>query len=163
MQREDSKLLALIENYFACKPEKRLQNVYFVNWRFLVKNSLTLPWHCQHNIPYRSSCKPSNNIYRRNCRVIMSHLDSSGVKIIRTVAALGGKAFSSSAMVIMLLFTAELYPTILRSVPHSYNVSVLCTQVKMMFAVFLWVYIQTGPAEKICLATMRIERILLGC
>lgn len=67
----------------------------------------------------------------------MSHLDSSGVKIIRTVAALGGKAFSSSAMVIMLLFTAELYPTILRSVPHSYNVSVLCTQVKMMFAVFL--------------------------
>ena len=49
----------------------------------------------------------------------MFYLDSSNVKIFRTIAALGGKAFSSSTIVIMLLFTAELYPTILRSVQHS--------------------------------------------
>jgi hypothetical protein len=38
-----------------------------------------------------------------------------------------------------------------------FSVLVLCTQVNMMFVMLLWVYIHTGQAWKICLATVGIR------
>ena len=56
------------------------------------------------------------------CAVIASlNTERKHANIIRTVAALGGKAFSSSAIVVMILFTAELYPTILRNIGFGVN------------------------------------------
>ena len=44
-----------------------------------------------------------------------------------------------------------------------FSVLVLCTQVNMMFVMFiLWVYIHTGQAWKICLATVGIEPTTFG-
>ena len=34
--------------------------------------------------------------------------------MIRTIAALGGKSLSGTLIIVMILYTAELYPTILR-------------------------------------------------
>ena len=45
---------------------------------------------------------------------ICSSLDSTDLNITRTVAALVGKAFSTCAINVMILYTAEVYPTILR-------------------------------------------------
>ena len=41
-----------------------------------------------------------------------------------------------------------------------FSVLVLCTQVNMMFVMLLWVYIHTGKAWKICLATVGIEPMI---
>ncbi|XP_046855984.1 solute carrier family 22 member 8-like [Xenia sp. Carnegie-2017] len=45
-----------------------------------------------------------------------TNTDSKNVNLIRTIAALGGKSLSGTLIIVMILYTAELYPTILRNI-----------------------------------------------
>ncbi|XP_046856032.1 solute carrier family 22 member 8-like isoform X2 [Xenia sp. Carnegie-2017] len=60
---------------------------------------------------------PNCTVALVTCAVIAGlNKDSKNVNLIRTIAALGGKSLSGTCINVMILYTAELYPTILRNI-----------------------------------------------